>query len=160
MVSSAGFRLEIVETGWVPKEISLIGRNLPPAGNEPAGQSPSVPSILAWLGSVVKHASGIAGKSPRFGLFGTAIAGTWLFGELEGHVSFFVDEDPNRIGKSLFGLPIHGPSTVPADSDVYVGLAPMISHSVTRRLHSPNVRYHEVPLFQQVQMNSPSGSVR
>ena len=144
LLASVGFQIEIIETGWVTKEITLIARNLPGPGVKSNGTAPSVPAMIDWLGAVVKESRSIADKSPRFGLFGTAIASTWLFSELEGRVTFFVDEDPNRIGKEIFGLPIHGPSTVPADSDVYVGLAPKISQQVIRRLQSPTVRYHGV----------------
>jgi hypothetical protein len=38
------------------------------------------------------------------------------------------------------------PSEVPAQSDVYVGLAPIISRSVVRRIQSAGALYHEVPL--------------
>ena len=145
LVSDAGFRLEVVETGWVTKEISLVARNLPPAGDLPAESVPLVPPMLGWLGSVIAQATSVASQSPRFGLFGTAIAATWLFSELAGKVAFFVDEEPARVGKELFGLPIYAPSAVPADSDVYVGLAPKIARNVCLRLHTPSVRYHEVP---------------
>ncbi len=144
LVTSAGFQVELVDTGWVTKEITLIARNRTSVSEESSGPSPSVPAVLEWLGAVVRDAATLSGTSPQFGLFGTAIASTWLFGELEDRVAFFVDEDPDRIGKEIFGRPIYSPATVPPGSDVYVGLAPEISRRVTRRLQSASVRYHQV----------------
>jgi hypothetical protein len=155
LLGRAGFRVDRIETQWVPKELSIVARNYPPAAaRPPAPDLRWTSSVLGWLGSVVKHAQSVARDSPRFGLFGTSIAAAWLFGELGRGIAFFVDEDPNRVGGQYFGLPIYHPSTVPSGSDVYVALAPKISHDVANRLQSSSVRYHEVPVFPK---KNPAG---
>jgi hypothetical protein len=53
--------------------------------------------------------------SRPFGIFGTSIAGTWLYGELGDRTSFFVDEDPARAGKAHLGVRIIAPPNVPAN---------------------------------------------
>jgi SAM-dependent methyltransferase len=145
LLDAAGFRIEQVETEWIPKELSVIARNSASIGKPPPVPVISLSASLQWLNTVVSEAQSIAKNSPRFGIFGTSIAGAWAFGALEKWVSFFVDEDSNRVGGSYFDRPIHGPSTVPNDSDVYVPLAPKLSRLVCNRLRSSNVRYHEVP---------------
>jgi hypothetical protein len=95
--------------------------------------------------SVIEHAQAVANQSKNFGIFGTSIASTWLFNEIGCSVNFFVDEDTNRIGRHYLGLPVLHPSEVPAESDVYVGLAPIVSNNVVYRLQSTGAIYHEVP---------------
>lgn len=152
LVSSAGFQIELLDTKWVTKEISLVARNQESQkhGGEDPEISPSVPAILEWLGGVVEQARTTATGSRSFGLFGTAIASTWLYSELTEHVEFFVDEDTNRVGKTILGRPVFSPAQVPVDSDVYVGLAPELSRRIVKRLNSENVRYHAVPTLSPV----------
>jgi SAM-dependent methyltransferase len=145
LLESAGFRVELIETKWIPKELSVIARNSGSKGKPTSVPATSLSASLHWLDSVVTEAKAIAKTSPRFGIFGTSIAGAWAFGALDKWVSFFVDEDANRVGGSYFDRPIHHPSTVPSDSDVYVPLAPKLSRLVCNRLRSSNVRYHGVP---------------
>ena len=146
LLDQAGFQVSFVETTWVSKELSIVARHLPPNPSpEPADPRPELASILDWLRSVIDHAQAIATQSKNFGIFGTSIAGTWLFNEIGTSVRFFVDEDTNRIGRHYLGLPVLHPSEVPAESDVYVGLAPIISRSVVRRIRSSGATYHEVP---------------
>jgi trans-aconitate methyltransferase len=148
LLEQAGFQVSVVETTWVSKELSIVAYNLPPkASSESAHASPQLSSILNWLKSVIDRAQAVASESKNFGIFGTSIAGTWLFNEIGSSVRFFVDEDTNRIGRHYLGLPVLHPTEVPAESDVYVGLAPMISSSVVRRIQSKGARYHEVPQF-------------
>jgi hypothetical protein len=88
---------------------------------------------LGWLRDVADQARRLARQRP-FGVFGTSIAGAWLYGELDGAFDFFVDEDPARTGKTYMGLPIYRPSDVPAGSHVFVGLAPALAERIRRRL--------------------------
>jgi SAM-dependent methyltransferase len=152
LLDRAGFLIDRIETTWVPKELSIIARNLPPVSHLDAVATPSLSTVLNWLDLVLKDAQSIARHSSRFGLFGTSIAAAWMFGELSEDISFFVDEDVHRSGGTYFSLPIHQPSTVPEDSDVYVALAPKVSSQVSRRLGSALVRYHEVPELPERQL--------
>ncbi len=146
LLESAGFSVDLLETTWVPKELSIIARHLTthrrPAPLPPA---PALDEVLHWLGSVVDRAGEIARSSKNFGLFGTSIAGTWLFTEVAESVRFFVDEDTSRTGRMYLGLPVFHPSAVPQGGDVYVALAPIVSREVARRLRSAHTHYHEVP---------------
>jgi hypothetical protein len=81
---------------------------------------------------VADHARRCHSQQP-LGIFGTSIAGAWLFGELGGAVRFFVDEDPARVGGTYMGLPIYHPLAVPAGSHVFIGLAPGVAEQVAFR---------------------------
>ena len=88
---------------------------------------------VAWLGSVLESALALAEDQP-LGIFGTAVAGTWLAGRLGERVRFFVDEDPQRTGKTHLGLPVLDPSDVPAGSAVFIGFAPPLAWEIRDRL--------------------------
>ena len=134
---------------WVPKELSLIATNR----NAPHADSASVDGKAAlgqlqdavdWLSAVVHQAREVAAQSRHFGLFGTAIAATWLYQSLSDKIEFFVDEDPDRVGRTHLGLPILAPSEVPDGSDVFVGVSPLLSGKIASRLARAGCLYHVV----------------
>ena len=84
------------------------------------------------------------GRKPKqssqrpIGLFGTSIAGTWLFAELEGRAGFFVDEDPHRIGTRWHDRLVYHPREIPAGSSVVVPLPRPLAESIARRIARPD----------------------
>jgi hypothetical protein len=90
------------------------------------------------------EAQQVASGSANFGLFGSAIAATWLYQGMSDRVRFFVDEDPQRVGRTHLGLPILSPEQVPAEADVFVGVSPTISGKLMARLQSSRGCYHAV----------------
>ena len=85
----------------------------------------------------------------QFGIFGSSIAGTWLYSELTADVSFFVDEDPQRAGKMHLGLPILLPQNVPEGSLVFVALPHSVAYTVSTRLREIVARTVEVMTSNQ-----------
>jgi hypothetical protein len=77
------------------------------------------------------HRAAAAGKT--FGIMGSSIAACWLMLELEGRVGFFVDEDPNRTGHHLAGLPIISPLQVPTDTVVFIPMSGAIANKIIGR---------------------------
>ena len=73
-------------------------------------------------------------KKKSFGIFGTSIAGTWLFNELQSQVEFFVDEDPNRIGLNYLDRPVYHPKDIPLNSSVFVAVYPRLALTISRRM--------------------------
>ena len=150
LLHNAGFEIVSLVTDWIPNEIVVVakkGRWAPRAATGTAGSSPSLELArrhVLWLKSVVA-AAGEAQDVPKFGLFGAAIAATWLFGEVGESVKFFVDEDPNRVGKLLFGRPIYHPGEVPSGSHVFIALQPNLAVVIGNRLARPFVTYHLPP---------------
>ncbi len=53
------------------------------------------------------------------GIFGTSIAATWLFAEFKNKVSFFIDEDENRIGNFHENIPIYSMDNIPKHGKVF-----------------------------------------
>ena len=149
VVSNSGWRAESTREDWVPKELSLVAANI---GDGAAtvdrldypSENEALQSAVRWLADVLVEAQGIALGSANFGLFGSAIAATWLYQGMSDRVRFFVDEDPQRAGRTHLGLPIFAPDQVPAEADVFVGVSPTISGVLLERLESGPGRYHAV----------------
>jgi hypothetical protein len=57
-------------------------------------------------------------------------------------VSFFVEEDPNRLGRPYLERPVLSPAEVQPGSVVYLALIPQIAAQVARRLR------HTIPNLQ------------
>jgi len=148
-VNASGWKAEAAFEDWVPKELSLVAAN---GGDGEAAvdrldylnETEALQSAVRWLADVMAQAQAIASGSANFGLFGSAIAATWLYQGMSDRVRFFVDEDPQRAGRTHLGLPILAPDQVPADADVFVGVSPTISGDLLERLQSGPGRYHAV----------------
>lgn len=148
LLGSSGFGAVSVADDWVGKELTAVAR---PAGGRPAtGRGPSadpvapVAAAVRWLADVVDEARAVAARG-RFGVFGTSIAGVWLASELRREVSFFVDEDPQRVGRTFLGCPVYDPAGVPDGAGVFVALPPAIADPIRRRVGRPGVSYHVPP---------------
>lgn len=132
-----------------PKELALavrlepsdakVGVSAPEAGRTDAADL--LDEGLWWLEAVVEHAKSLT-REGTLGIFGTAIAGAWLASALGSRASFFVDEDPDRQGKTHMGLPVLDPSRLPGGSRAYLALPPSQAAGVAARL---GARFIEPP---------------
>jgi len=148
VVAAAGFNIRVLDE-WIPREITLLAQ----AGVCSAAPIPdvleastAVRSALSWLDAMRREAQR-SSDGRRFGIFGTSIAGTWLYSELGDRVSFFVDEDLERAGKNHLGIPIFLPRQAPEDSLVFVALPHILAGTVAsrlRRLLPASVSYRTV----------------
>jgi SAM-dependent methyltransferase len=144
--------LDVAEStdGVLPKELSLIARSngVPSARDfrvEPGAAVARVDAQLGWLSTQMASATSIALESLNFGIFGTSISATWLAGPLLDRVSFFVDEDPDRIGRMHLERPILSPEQIAPDADVFVPLVTEIAESVVSRLSRSGIRFYVPP---------------
>jgi SAM-dependent methyltransferase len=123
VVRAAGFHVEFVTSEWIPKELTLVatksGEDQGKADNRSLNEDAHAPLALSWLERLVQESQSLA-KQNTFGIFGTSIAGTWLHQELNSQDSFFVDEDPTRVGKLYMDIPVYHPKDVPLGSLVYL----------------------------------------
>jgi SAM-dependent methyltransferase len=149
LVTQAGFAVDILATDWVKKEISLAAQPAERPGAcrplaTPLQAGGQVRDRLRWLQAVAEGARRAADASP-FGLFGTSVSATWLFGYLEDNVRFFLDEDPARAGGRHMHRPIWQPSQAPPGATVYLALIPGVAHSVRERLRGLPLHLHLPP---------------
>jgi 2-polyprenyl-3-methyl-5-hydroxy-6-metoxy-1,4-benzoquinol methylase len=140
LMKNTGYDSYMIETGWVAKEISLLARSdLAASSQIVSAPNPDkiysrIQSYVSWLSELIVSAREAAKDDALFGFFGTSIAATWLAPQLEDKVSFFVDEDINRLGKTHLGKPIISPSEIPNDSKVFLALAPSVASVIFNRL--------------------------
>ncbi|MBA4356208.1 MAG: hypothetical protein C0405_00610 [Desulfovibrio sp.] len=146
----AGFAVAAPGLDWMAKEVGLIATApasapttapapAPSAGHAAQGLS-LAEDALDWLVRTLAAARTEADRlhagGHAFGLFGTAIAGSWLAQGLAGQVDFFVDEDALRWGKTHLGLPIIGPQDAPDGAAVFLGFPPVLARSISERLRA------------------------
>jgi hypothetical protein len=151
---AAGWVPVVPITNWIPKELTLVAKR---AGRGPAATRPPCLSTtaearhlaanLGWLQATQDAAEIIAQQSPAFGLFGTAVAATWLHHKLSHRVRCFVDEDSDRIGRQHLSTRILAPSEIPPGQDIFIGLAPTLAQLLAVRLKAlrPDVNFHLGP---------------
>lgn len=141
LIQSSGFEVITSATNWIPNYITLIARLQKHEYLQKQklkevdinGISKIVVSHIRWLNDLYHHARRISDDLAEFGIFGTAIAGTWLGGLLGSGVDFFVDEDLLRIGKEHIGHRVIYPFDVSEDSQVYLALPFEVARCVYNR---------------------------
>ena len=104
-------------------------------------------NTLAWLEDVLESARAAARNAGAFGIFGTSISGMWLYGALRDSVSFFVDEDRSRVGRTYEGRPILAPEEAPAGSVVFIPMAKSIADRIAARLTEGKSSFVTPPPF-------------
>ncbi|MBF0487423.1 MAG: class I SAM-dependent methyltransferase [Nitrospirae bacterium] len=149
-VNAAGFSTTLQED-WIAKEIGIVagegGGNRASAIS--AASTTSAEQSYLWLRKVAGHARKLSGQG-TFGIFGTAIAGTWLASMAMPRVSFFADEDPHKQGKEHLGLPVFHPQSVPyKDAVVYLAFPAETSMAIYKRLSVsyPRIKFCLPPPF-------------
>lgn len=152
LVETAGYPVELASDSVVPKELTLtaLRPGTAPAAAPAAARDESPAAILqratrqvAWLQAVITRARELAAEGP-LGIFGTSIAGAWIYGALGDEIAFFVDEDPNRVGRSFMGRPVKALADVDEKAAVYIPLAPTVAQNIWER-HGRGGRLHRPP---------------
>ncbi len=94
---------------------------------------------LTLCAALVSRARNLRSKHPRFGVMGTSTAAAWIAGELDMQVDFYADEDPQRIGKSLFGSPILSLATMPVAACLFIPMSSKTAQAIITRAKRPDV---------------------
>lgn len=151
LLGQTGVSTSVISSTVLPKEITVIGQLGSVEVASPARQDgiPIAQATVLWLIQVLALARDLARTQP-FGIFGTSIAGMWLFGPLREAVSFFVDEDPSRIGREYAGKPILSPLEAPGGATVFVPLAPAVAAKVVDRYADAPARFVSSPSYVDV----------
>lgn len=148
MLARAGLNALAISDQWVTKELSVVAVASDfdelsvdhKLENHVSKTNAFVEKQVAWLKSTVEIAKREADQKEAFGVFGTSVAAMWLYGQLGKKITFFVDEDKNRIGKSLHGLPVYHPRDVPENGVVFLALIPRVAEMVAAKMKKYNVK--------------------
>jgi SAM-dependent methyltransferase len=154
IAQNAGYEVITYSDKWVAREFSII---IKPATKDSKLTASKLDDSLAtqrattypenslnWLYSIIDQAKSISNDKPR-GIWGTAIAATWLYSLMDNNVDFFVDEDPSRIGQTHLGKPIYSPEMIPKNSNVFIALTPEIASSIYNRWSKLDATLHMPP---------------
>lgn len=148
----AGYEVVTYSDKWVSREFSILIRPLvsekllkPDVPNNTQANNNTYPEkSVQWLHDIVNLAALFPKDKPR-GIWGTAIAATWLYSLMDNTVDFFVDEDPSRIGQQHLGMPIYSPEMAPNNSNIFIALIPEIAANVVNRWSHLNACLHVPP---------------
>lgn len=150
VIEKTPFAVIELEEDYVPKELTVAiqpGEAIIDAALESKEENPDSSDVqnfqilrahLDYLQSLLDLANSVSGP---IGIFGTSIAGTWLAQSVRDKVAFFVDEDPNRIGRYHLDNPIVSPDRVAHGSKVLIPLPPAIASDVANRLSYLNCEF-------------------
>jgi 2-polyprenyl-3-methyl-5-hydroxy-6-metoxy-1,4-benzoquinol methylase len=150
LVVRAGWRVLLLETHWVSKEISLVAE---PCLDGTSGVSPDVDPVreridaeaaVDWLRRTVVLAREGVTRGP-LALFGTSIAANWLFQELDGQVQCFVDEDRRLTGCQHLGREILHPRKLQGGMTLFMALPSVLSRPIMDRLYRPDLTFLTPP---------------
>jgi 2-polyprenyl-3-methyl-5-hydroxy-6-metoxy-1,4-benzoquinol methylase len=145
----AGIEADILSNEVLPRELTLLGRRGHPHSQpvpDPVKSRYLAHKTVSWLIALLDEARAASAAS-IFGLFGSSISSQWLSGPLEGRVQFFVDEDINRIGRKIDGIPVISLAEVPADATVYVPLPTAVAINLAPRLEKTSGTYVYPPAW-------------
>ncbi len=138
---AAGYEVVSASSTWLPKELSLVaswrGESGPSLSPGTAGDE--VAANIRWL-TALGHEARRLSRAGELGVLGTSIGACWLWQEVDGAASFFVDEDPNRLG-SYLDRPVVFPDEVAPGATVVLSLPGPIAERVGRRLRRPGRTY-------------------
>lgn len=148
VTAAAGYEVLHATNSWVSKEITVIARKSRHSLACKPMRHLMSESEQVWRGwedlqRIVTQLESFA-RARQFGIFGTAIAATWLDTQSGRAAEFFVDEDRVRIGKQHLGRPIIRPSEIPDGATVYVALPPVLARRVANRLQTAKSAVHFV----------------
>lgn len=136
LLEASGFEVSSISVEWVKKEISVVAKRKTTTSElvvEEGGQPEEgeLQAAISWLESFRDRMKTFAETSKEQPwVFGSSIAASWAYSELEGNVAGFIDEDRSRIGRSHLGKPIIGPSSIPLGNPVIVPIAPVVADKI------------------------------
>jgi len=146
LMEDSGFSVVAASDQAITKELLVVARVDEPAtrGALGVGLMRQPAETVRWLANLIPWAER-TGDHRATGVFGTALAATWLDDSVSQPFDFFVDENPDRIGTVHRGRPVLAPNQVSADSIVHIPMPPSIASSVARRLEQDGTSRFLVP---------------
>lgn len=143
VVAAAGFEALAMKADFIPKELSLLTQYPGDDGHRQVQQAASLmkerfpgsgakaaKTHIVWLKNLLEQSQALKGT---VGIFGTSIAATWLAASLGDKITFFVDEDRNRVGLSHMSRPIYNPDHAPKGSQIVVPMRSDIAVAIAKR---------------------------
>lgn len=144
VLERAGFEIIETDIDSLPKEILIVARkrDLKQVSQPSRFELPAkLGDTINFLVKCVDIADDLV-KRGLTGIFGTAIAGTWIAGKVKDQIRFFVDEDKARIGRQHLGKPIISVHELTENDLVYICMEPVSSGNIKRRLANLKAKFH------------------
>lgn len=145
VILKAGFNIVNKVADFVPKELSLLAsvNNIDEIKESPTDTTSESIALknIELMNSLLTKAKEC---KENIGIFGTSISATWLATTLGEKVSFFVDEDINRIGGKHLGKDILAPNKVKENSTIIMPLRSDIAEHISKRLIENGLNFYYI----------------
>jgi 2-polyprenyl-3-methyl-5-hydroxy-6-metoxy-1,4-benzoquinol methylase len=135
----AGFDVALDGTPWIHNCLTLLLRKGLSPSTEPPGQKPSAlresRARFDWYNATVarfEHET----RAGDFAIFGAGMAGIALLTQLSRRPKSILDEDPQRDGSKLEGVPIISPAAAESGIKVVLPFAPESAERIVGKLRS------------------------
>ena len=139
LLLQAGLQIKWLSEDIVSKELTVlcsVGTSEPePVTSEELSISEE---CVVWLENLIERAKEINSKN-SLGIFGTSIGASWIVSELGRPPDFFLDEDPNRIGKYHLNKPILALDETPQNASIVIPLTTESAAPVSARMSRPDL---------------------
>jgi len=139
LLLQAGLQIKWLSEDIVSKELTVlcsVGTSEPePVTSEELSISEE---CVVWLENLIERAKEINSKN-SLGIFGTSIGASWIVSELGRTPDFFLDEDPNRIGKYHLNKPILALDETPQNASIVIPLTTESAAPVSARMSRPDL---------------------
>ncbi|MCH9770315.1 MAG: class I SAM-dependent methyltransferase [Gammaproteobacteria bacterium] len=154
LLQQAGFKVQVITTDRVPREISVLATPAPKKDitiehTTVESQATIINNHLEFLQQILNNAEKLETQG-EFAIFGSSISATWLASHFE-NVICFIDEDPNRIGKTHQGKPIYSINEIPQAMPIYIPLPLNIATSISHRHAKQNLNFILPPNIRAVE---------
>ncbi len=130
LLSKAGLQAEVKIV--IPKEITAYCRKYAESESTVSNDFDVVQNLdyLNRIGDFINKYS----KNYQIGIYGTTIAANWLSNQ-DREINFYIDDDENKLGKSLLGKKILGAENIPADSHVFLPFSMVTNNVIIKKLN-------------------------
>ncbi|MEM7620841.1 MAG: class I SAM-dependent methyltransferase [Pseudomonadota bacterium] len=147
LVESVGFKIITASDTLIPKELVLLAQKSDRHSEKTAIEGDAqkilyntklLEKMLAWLEQNVAWANTYISQNghSQLGVFGTALAATWLDHSTQKGCSFFVDEDLQRASGQYLDRPVYLPKDAPTNSVVLLPMYGVVAESISTRLNT------------------------
>lgn len=143
--AAAGCAVHSLRSDVLGRELVLLSRPDQPAAYQPGRFAmPLVHMAERYLGlchDLLLHARSLRATHASLAILGTSTAAAWLAAGLAMQVDFYVDEDPQRVGKTAFGQPILSLADIPPGACVLIPMASDTARRIIERARRPDVTF-------------------
>lgn len=117
-----GFKGQMLENNWFPRDILAIGRISPGSDDGVMRKDNTIISGIRYIDQIADNLDKLPKSTSRTGVLGTTIDAAFVGRHLGDGVDFFLDENPSKIGLTFQGKPVISFSEMGPDDMIIISM--------------------------------------